>query len=330
MLEKAASAHRSDRYEWWGGFLDWVTECFALSDLLDQRILPIGSNALAAATDRVFFRPLMDVASAEQSPQQDELENAVSPEEIIDDLDDTFLNDLAFLDEQCVQVRKQVGQRTLTDLARKLSPEQGVVLIRNPRRPEIVNEVLAPHLSEICVVHEKRLKALAVLAKIADWLHDMKQGRREVIDFKKIRVPVAGKGEHWDWVAPIDVYFGDGWLGNEIDELIEKAYSGDDSRRLPSLSSFQSLTGNDVSSEIWRIRFATVGVMDAPRLIRTSTRRRVYLKANWNNSLSVENSHESPIPKVLNYWQQYLDKLATRKTAVRSGTTVLCSRSGLD
>ena len=319
LLEKAASAHRSDGYEWWGGFLGWVTECFGLSDLLDQRILPIGSNALAAATDRVFFRPLMDVASAEQSPQQDELENAVSPEEIIDDLDDTFLNDLAFLDEQCVQVRKQVGQRTLTDLARKLSPEQGVVLVRNPRRPEIINEVLSPYLSKICVDHEERVKALAVLAQIADWLYDMKQGPRDVIDFKKIRVPVAGKGEHWDWVAPIDVYFGDGWLSHEIDELIEKAYSGDDSLRLLPLSSFQGLTGIDVSRDIWRIRFATVGVLDAPRLIRTSTGRRIYLKAYWSYHLSVEDSYNCPIPNTSNYWRQYLDELAKRETEVKSG-----------
>ena len=319
LLETAASAHRSDGYEWWEGFLDWVTERFDLSDLQDQRILPIGSNSLAAATDRVFFRPLMDAASGEQSPQQDESEYALSPEEIIDDLDDAFLDDLAFLDERCVQVRKQVGQRPLTNLARKLSPEQGVVLVRNPRRPEIINEVLAPYLSEICVVYEERVKALAVLAQIADWLHYMKKRPREVIDFEKIRVPVAGDGDHWDWVAPIDVYFGDGWLSREIDELIEKAYSEDDSLRLPSLSSFQSLTSIDVSRDIWRIRFATVGVLDAPRLIRTSARRRIYLKANWHNNLSVENSHECPIPKALNYWQQYLAKLATRRTEVKSG-----------
>ena len=319
LLEKAAFAHRSDRYEWWGGFLDWVTERFDLSDLQDQRILPVGSNALAAATDRVFFRPLMDVASAEQSSQQDESENSVSPEEVIDDLDDAFLDDLAFLDEQCVQVRKQVGQRTLTDLARKLSPEQGVVLVRNPRRPEIINEVLAPYLSKICVDYEERVKALAVLAQIADWLYDMKQGPRDVIDFKKIRVPVAGKGEHWDWVAPIDVYFGDGWLSHEIDELIEKAYSGDDSLRLPPLSSFQGLTGIDVSRDIWRIRFATVGVLDAPRLIRTSTGRRIYLKANWNYHLSVEDSYNCPIPNTSNYWRQYVDELAKRETEVKSG-----------
>ena len=319
LLETAASAHRSDRYEWWEGFLDWVTERFDLSDLQDQRILPIGSNLLAAATDRVFFRPLMDAASGEQSPQQDESEYALSPEEIIDDLDDAFLDDLAFLDERCVQVRKQVGQRPFTNLARKLSPEQRVVLVRNPRRPEIINEVLAPYLSEICVFYEERVKALAVLAQIADWLHYMKKKQREVIDFEKIRVPVAGDGDHWDWVAPIDVYFGDGWLSREIDELIEKAYSEDDSLRLPSLSSFQSLTSIDVSRDIWRIRFATVGVLDAPRLIRTSARRRIYLKANWHNNLSVENSHECPIPKALDYWQQYLAKLATRRTEVKSG-----------
>ena len=319
LLETAAFAHRSDGSEWWEGFLDWVTERFDLSDLQDQHILPIGSNSLAAATDRVFFLPLMDSASGEQSPQQDESEDALSPEEIIDDLDDEFLDDLAFLDEQCVQVRKRAGQRPLTNLARKLSPEHGVVLVRNPRRPEIINEVLAPYLSKICELFEERVKALAVLAQIADWLHDMKPGQREVIDFKKIRVPVAGDGDHWDWVAPIDVYFGDGWLSREIDELIERAYSEDDSFRLPSLSSFQSLTGIDESRDIWRIRFENVGVLDAPGLIRTSTHRRIYFTANWRNKLSVENSHGCPIPKALNYWQSYLAKLATRRTEVRSG-----------
>ena len=319
LLEKAASAHRGDGYEWWGEFLDWATERFDLSDLQDQCILPVGGNTLAAATDRVFFRPLMDVASAEQSPQQEESENSVPPEEIIDDLDVAFLDDLAFLDENCVQVRKQVGQRTLTDLARKLSPEQGVVLVRNPRRPEIINEVLAPYLSKICVVYEERDKALAVLAQIADWLHYMKQRPRAVIDFKKIRVPVAGKGEHWDWVAPINVYFGNGWLNPELDKLIEKAYSGNGSLRLPPLSSFQDVAGFDVSCEIWRIRFAAVGVLDAPRLIRTNTGRRIFLKAHWNYHLSVLDSYNCPIPESLNYWQQYLNDLAQRETEVKSG-----------
>ena len=318
LLENAASAHRSDRPEWWERFLDWVTERFDLSDLHDQRILPIGAKSIAAATDRVFFRPLMDIASGEQSPRQDESENALYPEEVIDDLDDAFLDDLAFLDEQCVQVRKRVGQRRLTNLARKLSPEHGVVLVRNPRRPEIINEVLAPYLSEICEVYEERVKALTVLAQIADWLHDMKLGQREVIDFKKIRVPVTGDGDHWDWVAPIDVYFGDGWLSREIDELIEKAYSENDSSRLPSLSSFQKSTGIDVSPDIWRNRFENVGVLDAPRLIRTSTHRRIYLTANWQNKLSVQNSHECPIPNASNYWQSYLAKLAIRRTEVKT------------
>ena len=321
LLEKAASLHRSDGHEWWREFFDWVIERFDLSNLQDQRILPVGSNALAAATDRVFFRPLKDDSTGEHSSQLDESEDAVSPEEIIDDLDDAFLNSLAFLDERCVQVRKQVGKRTLTDLARKLSPEQGVVLVRNPRRPEIINEVLAPYLSEICVVHEERVKALAVLEKIADWLYDIKQGPRAVIDFKKIRVPVACKGEHWDWVTPVDVdvYFGDGWLSPEIDKLLGKAYCGDDSLRLPSLSSFQNLKGIDISIDFWRIRFQSVGVRDTPRLIRASTRRRVYLKANWTYNLSVENWHKCPIPKASNYWQAYLNKLATRKTMVKSG-----------
>lgn len=320
LLEKAASAHRSDEHEWWEGFLDWVTERFDFSDLQNQRILPIGSNSLAAATDPVFFLPL-DSASGEQSPPQDESEDALSPEEIIDDLDDEFLDELAFLDEQCVRVRKQVGQRHLTDLARKLSPEHGVELVKNPRRPEIINEVLAPYLSEICVNHEERVKALAVLAKIADWLHDIKQGSRAVIDFKKIRVPVAGNGEHWDWVNPVDVdvYFGDGWLSPEIDKLLGKAYRGEDSARLPSLSSFKSLKDIDVSIDFWLMRFKSVGVRDTPRLIRTSTRRRVFLRANWQYSLSVENSHECPIPKASKYWQEYLDKLATRRTMVGSG-----------
>ena len=319
LLEKAASLHRNDEHEWWREFLEWVTESFDYSDLEDQRILPVRKHELAAATDRVFFRPLISVASEEQSLQQDDTEDDESPEEIIDDLDDAFLNDLAFLDEQCVQVRKQAGRRVLTDLARKLSPEQGKVLVRNPRRPEIINEVLAPYLSEICVNQKERVKALSVLAKIADWLHDMKQGVRDTIDFSKVRVPVAGKDENWDWVAPIGVYFGNGWLGHEIDELIEKAYSRGDSRRLPSLSSFRSVTGNDISSEIWRRRFANVGVLDAPRLISTNTGRWIYLKANSNYRLSVENLHECPIPKALNYWSQYLHELAKRDTWVGSG-----------
>ena len=319
LLETTAFMHRGDGREWWEKFLDWVVERFDFSKLQDQRILPVGSNGLAAATDRVFFKPLKDVASGEQFPPKDESAHALYSEESIDDLDNTFLNDLAFLNERCVQVRKQAGQRILTDLARKLSPEQGLVLVRNPRRPEIINEVLAPYLSKICVIDEERDMALAVLAQIADWLYHMKQGPREIVNFSKIRVPVD-EGDQWNWVAPVDVYFGCGWLGREIDELIERAYGEGDSHRLPSFSSFQCLESSiDLSRDIWYIRFTAVGVLAAPRLIRTSTGRRSYLKADSRNSLTVENLHRCPIPKAFNYWQQYLDKLATRSTEVRSG-----------
>ena len=318
LLETAALAHRRDGHGWWEAFLGWVVARFESSDLQAQRILPVGGNALAAATDRVFFRPLMGVVSG-QSQQQDESAETQSPEEIIDDLDDAFLDDLAFLDETCVRVRQRAGQRPFTNIARKLSPEQGVVLVRNPRRPEIINEVLAPYLSRICVVPEERIRAVAVLAQVADWLHNMGPGPLGLVDFHGIRVPVVSEGHQWDWVAPIEVYFGNGWLAPEIDELMDKAYGESDSFRLPPLSSFQHLAGGDATRDVWRIRFSAVGVRDAPRLISISADRRVYLKANWDNKLSADDSHKCPIPKASRYWQQYLADLATRPTEVKSG-----------
>ena len=319
LLETAALAHRRDGHGWWEAFLGWVVARFDFSDLQDQRILPVGGNACVAATDRVFFRPLMGVASGGQSQQQDGSADTQSPEEIIDDLDGAFLDDLAFLDEQCVQVRQQAGQRPLTDLARKLSPEQGAVLVRNPRRPEIINEVLTPYLSRICLIPEERGRALEVLAQIANWLHNMRPGPREMVDFQGIRVPVVGEGNQWEWVAPIGVYFGNGWLGDEIDELIERAYSEGGSFRLPSLSSFQTQAGRNVDRDVWRSRFRAVGVLDAPRLISTNTGRRVYLKANQYNRLSIEEWHKCPISEASSYWQQYLSTLANRPTEVKSG-----------
>ena len=128
LLETAARAHRRDGREWWEAFLEWVVARFQFSDLQDQRILPIGGNALAAATDRVFFRPLMGVVSDDYTQHQDESAETQALEEIIDDLDHAFLDELAFLDETCVRVRRQDGQRPFTDLARNLSPEQGAVL----------------------------------------------------------------------------------------------------------------------------------------------------------------------------------------------------------
>ena len=319
LLEAAALEHRGDGCEWWEAFLGWVVARFDFSDLQNQRILPVGGNALATANDRVFFRPLMGSPLGEQSRQQDELVGPQSPEEIIDDLDEAFLYDLAFLDEQCVQVRQQVGQRPLTDLARKLSPEQGAVLVRNPRRPEIINEVLAPYLSKICIDTEERVRALTVLAQIADWLHNMKSGPREMVNLQSIRVPVTGEDNEWAWVVPIGVYFGDEWLGHEIDELIGMAYGDLDALRLPSLSSFQGLAGNDSARDVWRVRFSALGVLDVPRLIRASTARRVYLKASYNNELSVETSHKCPIPQAGNYWGAYLSYVAKRPTEVKTG-----------
>ena len=319
LLETAARAHRRDGREWWEAFLEWVVARFQFSDLQDQRILPIGGNALAAATDRVFFRPLMGAVSGDFTQQQDESAETQGLEEIIDDLDHAFLDELAFLDETCAQVRRQDGQRPFTDLARKLSPEQGSVLVRNPRRPEIINAVLAPYLSSICVVPEERTRALAVLAQIADWIRNMMPNPRGLVEFGGIRVPVVGEGDQWGWVAPIKVYFGDGWLGPEVDRLVEKAYGAGDSFRLPTLASFQHHSGADAARDGWHLRFRGVGVRDAPRLITMRTGRRVYLKANWYNRLSADDSHECPIPKASRYWQQYLSYLATRSTEVKSG-----------
>ncbi len=272
---------------------------FDFADIQDQCILPVGSNALAAASDRVFFRPLMSIA-------QDEPEGKLTSEESIDDLDESLLNDLAFLDEECVQVRLQAGQRPLTDLARKLSPEQGVVLVRNPRRSEIINEVLVPYLGRICVNPKDTSRALTVLAQIADWIHNMKPGPRELVHFKDIRVPVTSESNQWNWVSPSGVYFGDGWLGHDINDLITTAYGEDSNERLPSMGKFQDILGDHFRNDIWLNRFSTLGVLDAPRLIRANTGRRIYLKANYNNRLSIEDTQNCPIPQAVDYWKPYL------------------------
>ena len=319
LLESAARGHRGDGRQWWEGFLGWVVARFDFSDLQDQRILPVGGNVLTAATSRVFFRPLKGVTYGEQPRQQDESAEVPSADEVIDDLDETFLDDLAFLDEGCVQVRQQSGQRHLTDLARKLSPEKGLVLVRNPRRPEIINEVLAPYLARICAAQEERVRALAVLAQIADWLHDMRAGPREMVNIQGIRVPVVGEGDQWEWVDPIGVYFGTGWLDHETDELIGVAYSETGSTRLPPLSNFQDLAGSDWDSDIWRVRFRAGGVLEMPRLISASTGRRAYLKASYDNRLTVEDSQKCPIVQAQTYWKRYLIALANRPAEVKSG-----------
>ncbi len=325
LLERAAAEHRTESFDWWEKFLEWIIDRFEFSDIQDQCILPIGLDKLASASDRVFFRPL--TASDDQPAQQDDTD--LPEEAAIDDLDDKFFDNLAFLDEHRVQVREKEGLRSLTKLARKLS-EQGKELVRNPRKPEIINDLLAPYLSKICTIHAQREEAIVVLAKIGDWLCKMKLKSKQLesVKLEKILVPVFVEGDQWDWLAPTDVYFGDGWLDHETDKLIREAYgeSESTSHRLPSFEIFRKHLKDELDAEVeknnWCARFKKIGVLTAPKFIQ-GVNTQAYFKANSFYQLKVLPEFECscPIDEAQSYWKSYLYVIAKRrrKTSVCSG-----------
>jgi hypothetical protein len=318
LIEQAAASNLPTGREFWESFLNWIAETFDYESLYDFLFLPVEDNEIEKPNKKVFFRPLM------RKTERDELVKQLKEddEEIIEDINDTVFSGLGFFDERCVAVRRGEGKNpyALTDLARKLSPDTGIQLVRRPRKPELINDVLGPRLCEICVNEKDKQSALSILKQIGDWMASMRKQNKDLVRLNDLVVPVAGRDGGWKWIPPTKVYMGNGWLNDSEGRLLEEAYGlRENARLVPWQEFFDNLDDSEKGKSNWLNRMEALGVAKSPRIMVAEPGGPAPLKSWSYNRLSIEEGIPCPVEGGKEYWESYLDRVRHRKCSTKSG-----------
>ena len=320
LIETACQLSRNDGPEWWESFLHWLTARLQTKDLRDQAVLPVVGGELACPEDRVFLRPHglpMDEVSSSENDED---------EEAIDDLDVTLAASLRLLDEECVHVRVIDRPRDLTELARKLSPDGTAGLVRRPRRPELINDVLVPALRERVQQDPRDTLCIRLLACIGEWLARMAARERTRVRLDQLLAPTTNKHTTWVWRPAEEIYLGSGWVSDDNHEqLLERAFGHRTGARLPSWDEFQRwvravVRHDDVTADrdAWRRCMKEIGVHAQPRVL-VHRPGRGYFKSWSYNSLLLEDPPNCPFDAATNLWHDYLNHLCQRPAQTCSG-----------
>lgn len=322
LLEMVARYHCQDGAEFWEKFLGWVIERFAQDQLDDQTILPTTEKkGLSTPNSRVFTKPVNIL-----------LEEDADDEELSDEIPESILKSLRFIDETRVNVR-ETG-RQYTDLARKLVEKYR--LVRAPRTSDLINGALAPCLKELTSHPEQFKLAIELLHQASHWLRNMSEQQKANIRERVFLVPVHTETEVTTWKVAEEVYFGDGWLSAPNDQLLAQAYGSQEERRLLPWNEFASRLGlQKTDRDEWTAVMGELGVRSNPRVMVASMRRSAPWYAAGQNKLAVSEGVECPFPTARDYWEKYLDWVARdRDTLTRSGQPYdvkeLCWIDGLE
>ena len=320
LIEVVSRLRRDDGPEWWEPFLDWLTERLQAESLRDQAVLPVVGGKLACPDDRVFLRPHGLPIGEDATGESDE------DEESIDDLDPTLAESLRLLDEGCVRVRVANRPRDLTDLARRLSPDGTAGLVRRPRRPELINDVLAPALRERVQQDPCDTLCAKLLACIGEWLGCMGKRERTRVYFDRLLAPTANDDSTWVWRPAEEVYLGTGWMSDpDQEQLLERAYGHRTGTRLPSWDDFWEWIrtvarpdGEPPNCDAWRRYMKALGVHAQPRIL-VDRPRQGYFKSWSYSQLSVEDTPPCPFPPATALWSDYLKRLCQRPVQTCTG-----------
>ena len=322
LLETACHLSRNYGQEWWERFISWLTVGLQTDILRDQAILPIVGGKLARPDDRVFFRP--HGLPIEEDPNSESDEEG----EVIDDLDATLAASLRLLDEECIHVRVVDRPRELTELARKLSPDGAAGLVRRPRRPELINDVLVPALRERVQHDPKHPLCIRLLARIGEWLARMATQEKARVRLHQLLAPATNGQDDWDWRPAEEIYLGAGWVSDANHEhLLQRAFGHRIGARLPSWHDFdrwvRAVTRQDdelPDRDVWRRYMEEIGVHAQPRVL-VHRPRRGYFKSWSYNALSLEDRPSCPFGAVEGIWADYLNDLCQRPAHTCSGQT---------
>jgi hypothetical protein len=225
IIEYAAKTNRAAGPDFWGSFLGWVVTRLPLDLLNGQEFLPVGRDALAKPSERVFLPP--SGRRATDGTQDGDGEIAELPPDLT--------KTLRFLDETAVAVRKP-DSRDLTELAAKLAPDTGQSLVRRPRLDYLINDAVGPLMQGLKNDTESRQAGIRLLHQAIQWLWELSDAGRGRLTRDALRVPVLLADNSWTWVPPSLAYFGSGWLSEPVAGLLQEAYGHDPKKLLRGLS----------------------------------------------------------------------------------------------
>ena len=321
LIEMGCHLLRNAGPEWWEPFFHWLTARLQTDVVRDQVVLPVVGGKLACPDDRVFLRPHRLPIEGDSNSENNE------DEEVIDDLDATLAASLRLLDEDCVHVRVVNRPRDLTELARKLSPDGTAGLVRRPRRPELINDVLIPALRERVQQDPRDTLCIRIMACIGEWLARMATQERARVHFDQLLAPTTNNKGVWVWRPAEEMYLGAGWVSESNHEhLLERAFGHRIDARLPSWDDFERWVQADASQDdeppdrdAWRRCMSQIGVHAQPRIL-VHRPSRGYFKSLSYDFLSVEDAPPCPFGVTADFWwADYLSKLCQRSAQTYTG-----------
>jgi len=308
VVEYAAQEHRGDGPRFWETFLSWVVDRFSQDQLYDQRLLPVGKDAVAKSSERVFLPP---------SPRR-AVEALVNDDGEIAEIPNDLAESLKFLDGAAVTVRK-ADMRSLTELASNLAPDTGRGLVRSPRLDHLINDAVGPLMQELKADEPSKKNGTKLLRQAIQWLWALSETGRERLSKDALRVPVLGAGGFWTWVLPSVTYFGRGWFGSPADSLLQESYGHEPERLFLPWEEFSrdfGVAGDERDAWIGALEF--LGVSRSPKLIRPRGRRAAPTVSRSYSELSIDYA-PCPVAKAEPFWRPYLETSRRRGARTASG-----------
>jgi len=290
IMEHSAKVHRHDGPEFWERFLSWVVGRFTPEQLSDQQILPVGSDALAKAAERVFLPPF---------PRRSG-ESLVDEDSVIAELPGELAQSLRFLDDTA-------------------APDTGRGLVRSPRLDHLINDAVGPLMQELQEGDAGTQNGIRLLRQAVQWLWALSESGRERLTKDALRVPVVGASGAWTWVTPSATYFGSGWLETQVDSLLLEAYGHKPTRLLVPWPQFSIDFGVcDEERNAWIGALELLGVSRSPKVIksRQGFRPAPFISASYSE-LTID-STTCPIQQAAKFWASYLDATRHRSTKTAS------------
>jgi hypothetical protein len=308
IMEHAAQMRRGDGPEFWETFLSWVVGRFSQEQLSDQRLLPVGKDAVAKSSERVFLPP---------SPRRS-AEALVNDDGEIAEIPNDLAESLKFLDGAAVAVRK-ADMRSLTALASTLAPDTGRGLVRSPRLDHLINDAVGPLMQELKADDASKQNGIKLLRQAIQWLWALSETGRERLTTDALRVPALDPGGSWKWVPPSTTYFGRGWFGDPTDSLLQECYGHESGRLFLPWEQFSrefGVTNDDRGA--WIGALELLGVSRSPKLIRPRGRRAAPMVSRSYSELSI-NDATCPVSKAAPFWRPYLEFTRGRRASTASG-----------
>lgn len=292
----------------WEKFLSWILN-WNLNEgeeekLRSQCFLPVVGGRLESPQNNVFIPPRSQRVDSGLYEDDEEIDEELS------DIPDNVRPLLRFLDE-VVHVREPNGR--LTKFGRRLCPDERLGLSRRPRTLDLIRYAVLPSLNHLIRNEANRRKAFKLLETTILLLHGERTEtiRNEVQRIRRFRLPTS-KG--FKWRRAKQLYFGNGWLDTDEEQLLKKSVGRFQGRYLIDWQSFEPFSG-ERSREWWKKGFEWLGVAKVPRVIVHRRKMLATFRAT-HSGLAIDNYN---MPRELPaetepYWKKYIEGFVRQYT----------------